>query len=240
MESSVQVALVLAVLFFSTLTRSTLGFGDALIAMPLLTLIAGLQTATPLVAFVASTIALTILLRCWRQVDLRAAWRLILSNLLGLPLGLLLLKNAPESIIKAILGALLIGFGLYQLIRPRLPEIQKEWAAYPFGFTAGILGGAYNTNGPPVIIYGILRRWSPEHFRATLQGYFFPTGLAILVSHGLTGLWTADVFRLYLYALPVIFLAIFIGGKLNRRINGERFDRILYGFLVVIGLFLFL
>ena len=42
-----------------------------------------------------------------------------------------------------------------------------------FGFFAGILGGAYNTNGPPVVIYGSLRKWSPATFRATLQGYFF-------------------------------------------------------------------
>jgi hypothetical protein len=29
-------------------------------------------------------------------------------------------------------------------------------------------------NGPPLVIYGALRRWTPERFRATLQGYFLP------------------------------------------------------------------
>ena len=33
-------------------------------------------------------------------------------------------------------------------------------------------------NGPPLVIYGALRRWSPQHFRATLQGYFLPASLA--------------------------------------------------------------
>jgi hypothetical protein len=39
--------------------------------------------------------------------------------------------------------------------------------------SAGVLGGAYGMNGPPLVIYGSLRGSSPQHFRATLQGYFF-------------------------------------------------------------------
>ncbi len=48
-------ALVLVVLFCSTFIRATFGFGDALVAMPLLAMVVGLKTATPLVALVAST-----------------------------------------------------------------------------------------------------------------------------------------------------------------------------------------
>ena len=45
------------------------------------------------------------------------------------------------------------------------------------GFCSGILGGAYGMNGPPLAVYGSLRRWSPQHFRATLQGYFLPASI---------------------------------------------------------------
>jgi hypothetical protein len=106
------------------------------------------------------------------------------------------------------------------------------------GFIAGILGGAYNTNGPPVVIYGMLRRWDPEKFRATLQGYFLPTGLAILISHGLAGMWTKQVIHLYLYSLPAIIAAVLIGGKVNQLIPKGKFDKIIYGFLVAIGILL--
>jgi uncharacterized membrane protein YfcA len=240
MGSAGQVALVLSVLFLTTFTRSALGFGDALLAMPLLTLIVGIQTATPLVALVATTISLAILVESWRSVDLRASWRLVLSSVLGIPLGLWLLRAVPESIVKGALGVLLIGFGLYQLIRPRLPALQQQWPAYLFGLAAGVLGGAYNTNGPPVIIYGTLRRWSPKRFRATLQSYFFPTGLFILAGHGLGGLWTRGILRLYLYSLPVLLLAVLVGARVNRLISVEKFHRIVYAVLIVIGVFLFI
>ena len=230
---------VVAIFFFSTLVRSALGFGDALLAMPLLAVVIGMQWATPLVAFGASTIGLIILLKNWRSVDFRSAWRLILASLLGIPFGLWLLKDAPEYLVKIVLGVLLILFGLYNLFKPQLPEIRNEKSAYLFGFIAGILGGAYNTNGPPVVIYGTLCHWNPERFRATLQCYFFPTGLMILIGHGLAGLWTPAVLRLYACALPGILFGIWLGGRVNSSIPSGQFNRLIYIFLILVGVFLF-
>lgn len=238
MEISTTTILVLVILFFSTFIRSALGFGDALIAMPLLALVIGIQTATPLVAMGASTIAFTILLKSWRKVEIKAAWRLVLATWIGIPLGIFFLKSAPEILVKSLLGILLIGFGAYNLFIPDLPKLLNEKWAFVTGLIAGILGGAYNTNGPPVVIYGILRRWDPEKFRATLQGYFLPTGLAILITHGLAGMWTTQVVRLYGYSIPIIIGAVLLGEKVNLLIPQGKFDKIIYGFLVVIGVFL--
>ncbi|MBS1248463.1 MAG: hypothetical protein MAG431_00014 [Chloroflexi bacterium] len=229
---------VLIIIFFSTFVRSALGFGDALIAMPLLALVVGMQTATPLVAMGASTIAFTILLKSWRKVEVKAAWRLVVSTWIGIPIGLFFLKEAPEPLIKAILGILLVGFSLYNLISPKLPQLKNEKWSFATGLIAGILGGAYNTNGPPVVVYGMLRKWPPEKFRATLQGYFLPTGSAILIGHGLAGLWTPTVVRLYLYCLPVILVSTLIGGWANKKIPQGKFDKIIYGFLVLMGVLL--
>ena len=228
--------LALVILFVATFVRSALGFGDALVAMPLLAMFVSVQTATPLVAFAASTITLVILAGSWRSVDFRAAWRLILSSLVGIPFGLLLLRVAPEFYVKLILGVLLIVYGLYNLFAPELPAVRSEKLAYVFGFVSGVLGGAYNTNGPPMVIYGTLRRWPPEHFRATLQGSLVLTGLMILVGHGATGLWTPLVLTLYIYSLPAILLGVFLGARFNRRIPQKIFSRIVYGFLVGIGI----
>lgn len=231
---------VLSILFLSTLTRSTLGFGDALVAMPLLALTVGMQSATPLVALFSTTIAVIIAGANWRKIDLKVAWRLILASLVGIPIGLLLLIHAPEAVVKGLLGLILILFGLYNFARPALPSLHQAGWAYGFGFIAGVLGGAYNTNGPPIVMYGALRRWPPERFRATLQGYFIPTGGFIAISHGLAGLWTGEIFRFYLLAFPFVLIAIFIGGKLNSYIPAHRFERLLYLALIGLGILLIL
>lgn len=232
--------LAVIILFTSTLVRSAIGFGDALLAMPLLSMLLGVRAAAPLVGFAASTIAIAILLAHWRSVDVRATWRLVLASLAGIPFGLMLLKLAPEGYVKGILGVLLVAYGLYGLVAPRLPEVRGEGAAYLFGFVAGILGGAYNTNGPPVVVYGALRRWPPEHFRATLQGCFLVTGLMIVAGQGAAGLWTPLVVRLYLLSLPAVLLAVYLGARLNRRIPRDSFARIIYASLVIMGLLFFI
>ncbi len=229
---------VLLILSLSTLVRSTFGFGDALVAMPLLALLIPLRTATPVVALIASTIAVTLLIKEWRHIDLRSTMKLIASTLLGVPVGILYLKNINENIVNLVLAVVLTGFSLYNLVKPSLHRLTDDRWAYPFGLIAGILGGAYNTNGPPVILYGILRGWKPESFRATLQSYFLPAGGAIMVGQGLAGLWTRAVLTTYLYSLPLVFLAIILGLKISRLIPAQKFHKYVYILLLGLGIIL--
>lgn len=226
------------ILFISTLIRATFGFGDALIAMPLLGLIMEIQTATPLVALVNTTIATAICWGNWRTIDFKRGGRLILSSFVGIPIGLWLLNLASEGLIKGALGIIIILFAWYHLQRPFLTLLISPHWAYVFGFIAGILGGAYNTNGPPVIIYGILCGWPAKSFRTTLQSYFLPTSLLILIGHGLNGLWNHQLLRLYSWSLPVVLIAIFLGEILHYRISPKRFERLLYWLLIALGFLL--
>ena len=68
-------------------------------------------------------------------------------------------------------------------------------------------------NGPPLVIYGAMRRWSAQHFRATLQGYFLPASLVGMASFWAGGLWTRTVNHYYLLCLPVLLPAIWQGGS---------------------------
>lgn len=227
------------ILFACSLIRSAVGFGDALLAMPLLGLVISLKIASPIVAFVGFTISLLILLIERDAVDFKSAWRLIIATMVGVPFGLVLLNYAPEHLVKGVLGLVLILYGVGNLLTPRFPYLQYEKYAFLFGFVAGILGGAYNTNGPPIAIYGTLRRWSPDYFRATMQCYFLFSGVATIAGHGLAGLWTPLVLHLFLWALPGIGLGVYLGGKVNRWIPQPMFNQIIFVLLVIVG-FLFL
>jgi uncharacterized protein len=229
---------VLLVLFASTFIRATFGFGDALLAMPLLTMLIGLRAATPLVALVAGVIAVSILVRHWRDVQIRSAWRLVLSSALGIPLGLLLLKGVHETATTLVLGAGTLAYAVYALVRPRMSPLGSERAAFPFGFVAGILGGAYNVNGPAVVIYGTLRRWPPATFRATLQGYFLLTNALIMAGHCAAGLWTPPVLGLFLRALPVVIVAVLAGERLHRALPQGKFERAILVLLAAAALLL--
>lgn len=236
----INLIIILSIIFVSTLTRSTFGFGDALIAMPLLALVIDLNIATPLVALIAFFIAISILIKNWKNVEFKSAWRLIVASLIGIPIGLWYLKDVNENIIKLILGVLVFLFAIYSIIKPKLHKLNSEYYSWIFGFIAGILGGAYNTNGPPIVIYSSLKKWNPQNFRATLQGYFFTTGILVIVGHGLAGNFTSEVLRYFAYCLPLVLVAVIIGARINKRIRVERFHKYIYIILLILGFMLIL
>ena len=181
---------VLTVIFVATLIRSTLGFGEALVAVPLLALRMPVTIAAPLAVMVSVAVAAVIVVQDFQRIELRIAAGLIFASLFGIPLGVLLLARGNEHVVKTILGAVIIAFSIYALAfrsRLHLKHDHRGWLV-GCGFLSGILGGAYGMNGPPLAIYGALRRWSPQHFRATLQGYFLPASLVGLAGYVVLGL----------------------------------------------------
>jgi uncharacterized membrane protein YfcA len=226
---------VLAVLFLATLVRSTFGFGEALVSVPLLALIMPVEVAAPVAALVSITVAGVVLAQDWSEVHARSAGRLVLSTLLGIPLGLLLLTRVAEPVVKAILACVIVAFSAYSLLSRTRYVLEDDRLAWLFGLGAGVLGGAYGMNGPPLVIYGALRGWSPTRFRATLQGYFLPASVVVLGGFWLAGLWTPAVTRYYLVSLPAVLIAIAMGRVLNRRMRGPRFLLYIHAGLVIIG-----
>jgi hypothetical protein len=90
-------------------------------------------------------------------------------------------------------------------------------------------------NGPPLVVYGSLQRWSPEHFRASLQGYFLPASSFGMCGYALAGLWTRPVTVYYLWSLVPALIAILLGRVINRRMKDTSFIRYVHVGLILIG-----
>jgi hypothetical protein len=230
------IAYVVCIVFVATLIRSALGFGEALVAVPLLAMRIPVAVAAPLAVLVSVVVAAVVVAQDWRHVELRSATRLIVSSLPGIPLGVLLLARGNEHIVKSTLGALIIVFSLYSLTGKtmRLSKDHYGWLI-GCGFLSGVLGGAYGMNGPPLAIYGGFRGWTPQHFRATLQGYFLPASLMGLIGYAAVGLWNQALIRYFLWSLPSIALAVLLGRAINRRLSGAGFFRSVYVGLIAVG-----
>ena len=233
---------VMGVVFVATMIRSAFGFGEALVAVPLLAMLVPLRVAAPLAVLVSVTVAGVVVAQDWRQVHWQSAGWLLAATLGGLPGGLMLLTSSHKAAGKVMLALLIVLFPLFALIGPflvgrGLPQIKGQGRGWMlgFGFCAGVLGGAFGMNGPPLVIYGTMRRWTAQEFRATLQGYFLPASLLGLAGYGMAGVWVAQVTHLYLVCLPVLLPAIWLGRVVNHRLHGDAFLRYVYLGLLGIG-----
>jgi uncharacterized membrane protein YfcA len=117
---------VVLVVFAATLVRSTLGFGEALIAVPLLALRIPVAIAAPLAVLMSVVVAGVIVILDWRRIDFRSAGSLVAASFFGIPLGVLLLAKTSDHLVKVGLGTVIIGFSIYSLVpgrrRPRLND----------------------------------------------------------------------------------------------------------------------
>jgi uncharacterized protein len=195
------------------------------------------KVAAPLAVLVSITVAGVVVAQDWRKIHLRSAGWLVFSTLFGIPLGLLLLMSGHQQAEKIALAVLIVAFSGYSLLGRRPPELHSDSRIWLLacGFCAGLLGGAFGMNGPPLVIYGAMRRWSAQHFRATLQAYFLPASIIGMTGYWLAGLWVPIVTHYYLASLPVALLAVWLGRIVNQYLQGHAFLKYVHAGLMATG-----
>jgi uncharacterized membrane protein YfcA len=228
--------LIVAIVFVAAFAQSLTGFGFALIMMPLVTVVLGVRTAAPVVALAALTVYSVNLVRYRRSINVSEVLRLGMASAAGVPVGIWVLANANEKLVMRILGLILVAYASYSLLQPTSRRVLSRRWVYPAGFLAGCFGGAYNTPGPPVIVYGSMRQWPRDEFRAVLQALFFLNGILVVTSHALAEHLTKQVLVYYLYAVPALAVGILMGSVVDPKIDQNQFRRLVTAMILVLGL----
>jgi len=228
--------LIVTIVFVAAFAQSLTGFGFALIMMPLVTVVLGVRTAAPVVALAALTVYSVNLVRYRRSINVSEVLRLGVASAAGVPVGIWVLANANEKLVMRILGLILVAYASYSLLQPTSRRVLSRRWVYPAGFLAGCFGGAYNTPGPPVIVYGSMRQWPRDEFRAVLQALFFLNGILVVTSHALAEHLTKQVLVYYLYAVPALAVGILMGSVVDPKIDQNQFRRLVTAMILVLGL----
>jgi uncharacterized membrane protein YfcA len=121
--------IVLAVFFFATFIRSAFGFGEALVAVPLLALVMPIDVAAPVAVLLSITIAAVVIAQDWRQIHFRSANSLFVATVFGIPLGLLLLAAVDGRFVKAILAVVIVAFSAWCLLKRRPASVSSATPA---------------------------------------------------------------------------------------------------------------
>jgi uncharacterized membrane protein YfcA len=235
-------ALVFIAVFLGGLTQSAVGFGSMLIAMPLLTLVLPLGVAAPMMAVLALPTTLTIFYQNRDGIDLREVARIMAGAVVGVPVGLWALGHVDPTWIMRGVGGILVFYTIYVMaVEPRL-----KWGAVSrtstlatsmaVGLCTGILGGAFNTGGPPLILYGDWLRWPRARFKAILQGVFLANGSLIISGHILAGNIRAEILPFALVAAPGIATGLYAGHHVNRWMSPKHFRYAVLAMMLVLGL----
>lgn len=123
--------------------------------------------------------------------------------------NLLLIKNAPQDVVTScgsqyhqIIGSF-CGVKGFQLITSRFAALM--------GAIAGALGAAFSTNGPPVVMYGMLRSLGPAAFPDILNPFFTANNIAIIGGLATSGILTVSTVKLVIFCIPTMIIGSIIG-----------------------------
>jgi len=229
-----QVLISFAILAAAYTFRGVTGFGSGLIAVPLLTLSMPLTFVVPCINILDVSASLV---HSWRHRQ-HTQWRELLPLLpfaaAGVLIALYLLKSVHPAILVNALGVFIILFALYSLVGPEFRQrCSRKWSGVA-GVLGGLIGTMFGTGGPLYSIYFQLRGLPKSIFRSTIATLFLIDGGMRTTGYIASGFYTRDMVVWIAVAFPVMFLGLFIGGRIHTGITQRQFQRAI-GFLLVVS-----
>ena len=237
--------IVVLIALFGALMRTVFGFGEALVTMPLLALIAfDLQTSTALIGALGLIVAIPVALKYRQHIDLATLKRLVIGSILGIPVGILIIKLGSPQIIMKVLGSFIVIYGVYNLYalkRQKTSNLKiSDKYDYLAGIVSGILGASFNSHGVPIVVYGTAKKWDADKLRGILQGHFVCVGSLVVLSQLASGMWNIEVVKLLAMVIPLLLIVIPLGNWINSKIDSQHFTKYVYMVLIIFGLILLL
>ncbi|TCH99593.1 sulfite exporter TauE/SafE family protein [Roseococcus sp. SYP-B2431] len=232
-------------LFVAAFCAGLAGFAFNLIAAGILLHFVSPQVLAPVLVLgnlVVQSISLPTVLRSVRWRPLLGP---ILAGVLGLPIGILILRVADPRQVGIIVGVLLAGYGGYALarmalrIKPR-PVAANHWIDKIVGFLSGILGGIGGFSGALPAMWVDLQGLTKEEARARLQPFVTTMQVITAACLALGGFVTRETGWTLLTGLPALMLGTWLGLKAYRIIPAQGFRLVLVGLLFLSGISLLL
>lgn len=237
--------LVILIALFGALMRTVFGFGEALVTMPLLALISfNLESATALIGALGLLVAVPVAIKYHQHIDLATLKRLVFGSILGIPVGILIIKLGSPIIIMRVLGIFIIFYGSYNLYNLKHPRQSKlhlnDKTDYLAGFVSGILGASFNSHGVPIVVYGTAKKWDADKLLGILQGHFVCVGTLVVLSQLGSGMWSFEVVKLLAIIIPLLFIVVPLGNWISSKIDSQHFTKYVFGILIIFGFILLL
>lgn len=230
-----QLVLIWSVVVAAAVLRAFTGFGFALAAVPVFSLLMAPTQAVVLSSSLTLAISLLTVRTYWGGYPIRAMLPMVLCSLVGTIAGVILLGHISAQQFKLWIGlaviAVCIALSVYR------PRRHQEGVALTgvTGLFSGLMNGAFAIPGPPVIMYAMTIQADPARSRALLMTFFLFSAALALAGYGAAGFFTPASPVLFLLALPAMVAGDKLGYHLFRRFGQALYRRVALLVLFAVG-----
>jgi hypothetical protein len=218
------------------------GFGNQIVALPLLAMLVGLD-AGKCTLVVMGTIMYAILTARWHEhINWRQLAIIVVLAGVGLVIGMYVFErfDQHERAMRVALGAFVLVIGVQGLVRPTLLKFVPTPVAKLLVLAGGVVHGAFTTGGPLLVIYAQRAMPHKSEFRSTLGVMWLILNVALMIGWTVSHNWSDQTLTLCLVGLPFLIAGLTIGEYLHHKLDGPSFRTFVNVVLILNGLVLIL
>jgi uncharacterized membrane protein YfcA len=222
-------------IFFGFFVQTVIGFAASVIAVPIILSVCNLQDAVAIMAILLFIFSFILVLKNHKEMDKNMLLEMGVGIILGIIVGVLILKHTNPIILKKGLGIFVVLYALYSLNQQKTLEVFKKLGLL-FGFVGGIFSGLYTTGGPIYVTYIANKLSKASNLRATIIGVMGVSNFArlpILFANNLVSLYCIKIAVL---VSPLFVLSLYLGHIVYPKINEKLFKKIVLAVLLISGL----
>jgi len=222
-----------------------IGFGDALVLIPIVAPLIGDKNAIILVNLWGILTALLNFIKYRKLLDKGYFIRFLSLGIPATIFGVFLFIEIRQELIGLILGIFILGYStlkLYQYLKKKDDiELKKQLnTTSPLiiagGFSYGLLASLISAAGP----LNVAMLEKTGHYRENFIGNFAAIGFSLSIAripfYFITNIFPYELLILFLLGFPIIFLGTKFGQKLTPKIPIKSFQVLVFCFLLVISI----
>jgi hypothetical protein len=235
---------LIAIVFVAFAVEASLGFGSALVAITLGSMLFPLEVLLPAFVPLSLAVAAYITVRYGDSVDRPMLFRRVAPAMVaGLPIGLFAFHALPASWSKRALAVfilVLVAVELAKMVRPSTaPRPLSRRRAFTLLLLGGLLHGAFSTGGPlAVYVAGRDLAHDKARFRSTLSALWLALNTLVLLTYAALGKIDAASLRMTLVLAAPLALGLVTGEIVHARLPARAFRPLVFSVLGVAGVVL--
>ena len=212
-------------LFVGATVLSTIGFGIGMTTIPILLFVLEPQTVIVVVNTVSLALFAPIIAQNRHELPFRMVGPWAAAGLLGVPVGVLILKDSDAGLLKiaitsvTIILTLVVAFN----VRARIPS--GPLTGLVVAFLVSVTLNALGIGGPIMALYMLTQNWTRNAVRGALSLYFLFVEAAGVIGYAIAGLMTTERIALIIIAIVPVTLGFLLATYLVRRMNDVVFRR---------------
>jgi len=228
-----RLAAVCMAAFIGGFMRGFVGFGAALVVVPVLSLAYEPRLAVPAMTVVGIRTLFQLLPEAVRTAERPIVVPMALAVLLAAPLGTLILVSVSPVLMKVVISVLVVTM-VAMLARGWRLEGEVGWPVLVgSGIAGGLIQGAAGIGGPPVVAVMLSRPGTPTQQRGNVLALMTAISISSLLPQWYFGLFTREAIVTGLLLLPIYGGSILLGSRYFAR-GGQRYFR--NAALIMLGL----